>query len=682
MTRTTGFAIAPDGLERVVEQRAAVESARELVAPEARRRPAGEHDRRRHSRPAVAAPAGAARSRIRARVVGPRTWPASVRRSSPRRSRSSRITIDVPPAGARRVAERGRCQRRPRRPSRGRVARGRDRSAPPRRGRPRGGRSGRSRSSARTPSGGQPAARAARASDGGAATARAASSRSIASSVWGRQPGGPRGSRSRSPSRAERARRDEPADHDAGATAAAASRRERDEAARGERRRRRAAPAAAGRSSPGRPAWCGGDELERPRAERRLDVRREAPAAGRRAQRPVEVETAARPSRMGAARERRRAVRRQPPARDRRAAGEDRAPTPPPAIDARRGPAEREPVARRGGDRPRRGAGSRATSRPSRSIASRGPRTDERARPAPCRGGGAAARGRPGAAASPAGRAAIATRIRDVATTAAIGRSGPARAAGDRPRSPPSSSAVRPRRDAARPSRRGPGPRGRGRRRRPGTSRRSIPGATGPPRRLPVTTVPRPLTANTRSIARRGRRAPRRRRAPRAPGERRDRRPHAVDPRRRSSRTPRATGDPASVVVASRAADLGHDLARRASSSTRSAFVTTASPSRIPSASRSPRCSSVCALRPVVGRDDQQRGVDLARPDEHVADEPVVPGDVDEVDDRAVRQREVRVADVDRHARAAAPRGAGRRRCRSARGGASSCRGRCARRCR
>ena len=69
-------------------------------------------------------------------------------------------------------------------------------------------------------------------------------------------------------------------------------------------------------------------------------------------------------------------------------------------------------------------------------------------------------------------------------------------------------------------------------------------------------------------------------------------------------------------------------------------------------------------VRPVVGGDDQQRRVDLARPDEHVADQPVVARDVDEVDDRAVRQRQVRVPDVDRHARAAAPRAAGRRRCR------------------
>ena len=53
--------------------------------------------------------------------------------------------------------------------------------------------------------------------------------------------------------------------------------------------------------------------------------------------------------------------------------------------------------------------------------------------------------------------------------------------------------------------------------------------------------------------------------------------------------------------------------------------------------------------RPVVGGDHEQHRVDLAGPDEHVADEPVVAGDVDEVEDVAVGQAEVRVADLDRH---------------------------------
>ena len=53
--------------------------------------------------------------------------------------------------------------------------------------------------------------------------------------------------------------------------------------------------------------------------------------------------------------------------------------------------------------------------------------------------------------------------------------------------------------------------------------------------------------------------------------------------------------------------------------------------------------------RAVVGGHDQHRRIDLARPDEHVADQPVVARDVDEVELVAVGQRQVRVADVDRH---------------------------------
>ena len=53
--------------------------------------------------------------------------------------------------------------------------------------------------------------------------------------------------------------------------------------------------------------------------------------------------------------------------------------------------------------------------------------------------------------------------------------------------------------------------------------------------------------------------------------------------------------------------------------------------------------------RTVVGGDHQHRGVDLARPDEHVADQPVVPGDVDEVELDPVVEREMGVADVDGH---------------------------------
>ena len=52
---------------------------------------------------------------------------------------------------------------------------------------------------------------------------------------------------------------------------------------------------------------------------------------------------------------------------------------------------------------------------------------------------------------------------------------------------------------------------------------------------------------------------------------------------------------------------------------------------------------------PVVGRDDEECGIDLAGPDEHVADERVMSRHVDEVDRGPVLEVEVGIADVDRH---------------------------------
>ena len=54
--------------------------------------------------------------------------------------------------------------------------------------------------------------------------------------------------------------------------------------------------------------------------------------------------------------------------------------------------------------------------------------------------------------------------------------------------------------------------------------------------------------------------------------------------------------------------------------------------------------------RPVVGRHHQQRGVNLARANQHVAHQPVMSGDVHEVQLRAIGEREVRVPHVDGHA--------------------------------
>ena len=86
--------------------------------------------------------------------------------------------------------------------------------------------------------------------------------------------------------------------------------------------------------------------------------------------------------------------------------------------------------------------------------------------------------------------------------------------------------------------------------------------------------------------------------------------------------------------------------------------------------------------RAVVRGHDEHRGIDLARADEHVADQAVVPGHVDEIElacrpaDRGGRSRRRSSS------RAGAPRAAGRRRSRSGPGAAPSCRGRCGRRCR
>jgi hypothetical protein len=53
---------------------------------------------------------------------------------------------------------------------------------------------------------------------------------------------------------------------------------------------------------------------------------------------------------------------------------------------------------------------------------------------------------------------------------------------------------------------------------------------------------------------------------------------------------------------------------------------------------------------PVVGRDHQHDQVDAGRAGDHVLDEALVPGDVDDADLAAVGQREAREAQVDRHA--------------------------------
>ena len=130
----------------------------------------------------------------------------------------------------------------------------------------------------------------------------------------------------------------------------------------------------------------------------------------------------------------------------------------------------------------------------------------------------------------------------------------------------------------------------------PGISRSIMSRPTGPPRRLPVTTVPRPRTANTRSMASRGWPSNVARDLARSASV-------AIAARTSSKPSPvvadaTSTGAPARVVRSSSPRVAAMSAARRSASDARSAFVTTAIPSVIASASRSSRCSSVWAFGP------------------------------------------------------------------------------------
>ena len=213
---------------------------------------------------------------------------------------------------------------------------------------------------------------------------------------------------------------------------------------------------------------------------------------------------------------------------------------------------------------------------------------------------------------------------------------------------------------------------------RPGRPAGASPAQQRSPRNVPVTTAPRPLTG-------------RRGRSPGAPGTGLRGAPDADDPIAQSDeRSPKAPTPGAVDGRDRRAPGTGSD-ARQAwlrpattsaarSGATRSVLVTT------PDRADSERVEELEVFErlgpgPVVGRHDEHRGVDLAGADQHVADEAVVPGHVDEVE-LAPSEAQVGVADVDRHPPAAAPRGAGRRRSPSTPGAAPSSRGRCGRRCR
>ena len=129
--------------------------------------------------------------------------------------------------------------------------------------------------------------------------------------------------------------------------------------------------------------------------------------------------------------------------------------------------------------------------------------------------------------------------------------------------------------------------------------RRFAPRASAPPRSVPVTTVPRPLIRNARSMARRTGRAD----SATQPGSASTRSRSPTSPARSSSIpspvVPDTTtiGAPASAVDASRAATSSHTSPVR-SAATRSAFVMATSACRTSSASSRSRCSWVWARRP------------------------------------------------------------------------------------
>ena len=193
-----------------------------------------------------------------------------------------------------------------------------------------------------------------------------------------------------------------------------------------------------------------------------------------------------------------------------------------------------------------------------------------------------------------------------------------------------------------------------------------------------MTTAPRPLTAKTRSMASVGGRAgtagaPRRKLVERGAD--------GVEPLAASRRTRRGPGSRQGT-----SARGGRPRPRRPpstrSGSTASILVTTAMPGRDAERVEQREVLERLGARAVVGGHDQHRGIDLAGADEHVADQLVVPGHVDEVDRRPVVERRGGRSRHRSSSRAGAPRAAGRRRCRSARAAASSCRDRCGRPCR
>ena len=114
---------------------------------------------------------------------------------------------------------------------------------------------------------------------------------------------------------------------------------------------------------------------------------------------------------------------------------------------------------------------------------------------------------------------------------------------------------------------------------------------------VPVTTVPAPLAANTRSTQSRGRPRSAARGAEASMSSRATRSSARPRPERESTAS---TSVGRNEAAASRCSSISSRASSRRSSSTRSAFVITARPCEMPSRSRIRRCSSLCGIHPSV----------------------------------------------------------------------------------
>ena len=177
----------------------------------------------------------------------------------------------------------------------------------------------------------------------------------------------------------------------------------------------------------------------------------------------------------------------------------------------------------------------------------------------------------------------------------------------------------------------------------PGTTTRPSPALISPDQSVPVTTVPMPLSGNTRSTGRRAGPAWRpasARLAVRSSAASRSSRP------RPSFALTVTTSQPANGVP-SRNCRTSSSASSSSSSSTRSALVSATTPSRTPSSSMMARCSHRLGHHAVVGGDDQQEEVDAGRAGDHGPDEALVARHVDHAQPGPGRQLQLGVAELD-----------------------------------